>query len=210
MDADRQLLYKYFPAGAIERVCEQLYKKRVQLRISRKRMSKLGDYRPPQNGRPHRISLNHDLNAYHMLIVFVHEMAHLEVYEKYGMRVKPHGAEWKQSFRELMQPYFDPSIFPDDIQQTLKRYLINAKAANGSDLPLSRVLAKYDQARKTTQSVESLPEGSLFQIPNGRVFKKASRVRKRYKCLCMRTKRLYLFNPLAEVHKLQNDTMHES
>lgn len=205
MDKDNQLLQKYFPARAAEMVREKLYEKGIQLRISRRRTSKLGDYRPPQNGWPHRISLNHDLNPYHMLIVFVHELAHLEVYEQYGRSAKPHGREWKQTFRALMQPFLAQSIFPDDVRQTLNRYLLNAKAANGSDMALSRVLAGYDGDGKTAQLLESLPEGSLFQIHNGRVFKKASRVRKRYKCLCMATNRMYLFNPLAEVQMLQQD-----
>jgi SprT protein len=45
------------------------------------RSSKLGDYRPPQRGLPHRISVNHNLNQHEFLITLIHEMAHLLCWE---------------------------------------------------------------------------------------------------------------------------------
>ena len=47
-------------------------------KISRSRSSKLGDYRAPFRGSPHRISVNHDLNPYSFLITTIHEFAHLQ------------------------------------------------------------------------------------------------------------------------------------
>lgn len=199
MDEDKQVLKKYLPAGAVDMVYDSISNHKLQLRISRQRHTKLGDFRPGINGRPHRISLNHDLNPYNFLIVFVHELAHLHVFNQFGNRVMPHGIEWKTTFRELMKPYFDKQVFPDDIRLALKNYLRNAKAANGSDLELSRVLSQYDLQKVKGPRLEALPEGSLFRVPGGRVFKKMERLRKRYKCLCLDNNRLYLFNPLATV-----------
>ncbi len=204
MKEDKQVLAKYLPEWSVDRVYESISKHRLQFRISRTRNSKLGDFRPGMNGRPHRISVNHDLNPYHFLIVFVHELAHLVVFERYGNRVQAHGAEWKRTFRELMSPYFGPDLFPEDIRKELKDYLQNARAANGAHLGLTRVLENYDKKASLGEPLESLPDGSYFSIPSGRVFQKIERVRKRYKCLCMNNKRLYLFNPLAKVLPLQN------
>jgi SprT protein len=204
MDEDKLVLKKYLPAGAVDMVYNSIRSHKLQLRISRQRHTKLGDFRPGINGRPHRISLNHDLNPYNFLIVFVHELAHLHVFNQFGNRVMPHGKEWKITFRELMKPYFEQQIFPEDIGLALKKYLHNAKAANGSDLELSRVLSLYDSHAEKGTKLETLPEGALFRIPAGRVFKKMERMRKRYKCLCLDNNRLYLFNPLATVQPLDN------
>ncbi len=204
MDEDKQVLKKYLPADAVDMVYNSISSHKLQLRISRQRHSKLGDFRPGINGRPHRISLNHDLNPYNFLIVFVHELAHLVVFNQFRYRVMPHGKEWKTTFRELMKPYFEKQIFPDDIGLALKNYLRNAKAANGSDLELSRVLSEYDPHVEKNPRIETLPEGTLFRVPGGRVFKKMERMRKRYKCLCLDNNRLYLFNPLATVQPLND------
>lgn len=205
MNKDKQVLGKYFPEKAVDLVFTQLQSKKVQLRISRKRHTKLGDFRHEHNGKPHRISINHNLSPYSFLIVFVHELAHLYVYEQYGNRVMPHGKEWKMAFRQLMQPYFSLNIFPPDIEHALLQYLQNARAANGTDLNLTRVLNNYDHAGQGTVEVEALADNTVFSMPDGRVFKKLSRVRKRYKCICMQTQKIYLFNPLTQVMPVTTD-----
>jgi hypothetical protein len=205
MNKDRQVLSKYLPEQAVGSVYDILQGKKIQLRISRKRNTKLGDFRPAANGHPHRISLNHDLNPYSFLIVFVHELAHLFVYEQYGHKVLPHGKEWKQAFRQLMEPYFSMRLFPENVHAALSIYLKNAKAANGTDLELTRVLSLFDEQKKDDGvEMETLPVGSLFIIPNGRIFVKMHQLRKRYKCQCLQTKRFYLFNPLAMVKPVEN------
>ncbi|PKP51318.1 MAG: sprT domain-containing protein [Bacteroidetes bacterium HGW-Bacteroidetes-1] len=200
MKEDRELLSKYFPEQAVEAVYTSLKEKNVQLRISRSRSTKLGDYRPGMNGKPHRISINHDLNIFEFLITYVHELAHLYTFEKFGRRHQPHGKEWKQFFVQLMIPFLNNGVFPAEIQQELQVHLLDAKAANGSDLDLKRILQKYNHKQNlTATSVESLSENSYFKLPDGRVFQRLELRRKRYKCLCMNNKRLYLFSPLAMV-----------
>jgi SprT protein len=203
MDKDKQVLGKYLPEQAVGLVYQSLQEKKVQLRISRKRNSKLGDFRASSNGHPHRISLNHDLNPYSFLIVFVHELAHLYVYEQYGNKVLPHGKEWKQAFRQLMEPYFALQLFPKDVHHALSFYLKNAKAANGTDLELTRVLSQFDEKKHDGIELETLPLGTRFVIPNGRIFVKMQKLRKRYKCQCVQSNRYYLFNPLAIVKPVE-------
>jgi SprT protein len=202
MPADTEILARYMPEPAISRVYEGLKKGNIQLTVSRSRKSKLGDFRPGTAGKHHRISVNGDLNPFHFLIVFVHEQAHALVHDRHGNKVMPHGQEWKEAYRILMQPYLEQHIFPDDIARSLKNYLLNAKAINGTDLNLTRVLARYDKHEAIGSELETLPEGALFRASSGRVFRKLDRRRKRFKCLCMLTGRLYLFNPIARVERL--------
>jgi len=43
----------------------------------------------------------------------------------------------------------------------------------------------------------------LFKIKDGRIFRKHERLRKRYKCIEVSSKRVYLFSPVAEVELLE-------
>jgi SprT protein len=59
-----QTLENFLPPGCTEEVLHFLNQYGVQLTISRKRASILGDYRFADNGIPHRISVNGNLNPY--------------------------------------------------------------------------------------------------------------------------------------------------
>ncbi len=197
MEKYRSILRKYLPEAAVDKVYDMLREHQAHLKISRKRTSKLGDYRSPHKGNGHQITVNHDLNPYAFLITLVHELAHLLTWERYRNRVRAHGEEWKTAFRELMDPFMEMGIFPPDIRQALQRYLRKSYASSGSDLNLSRALREYDASREP--SLEDLEEGSIFRLSNGRTFKKGPRVRKRYRCLCIDNNRIYLVNPLVKV-----------
>lgn len=206
-------LSAYIPEKAAPVVAGWIDAYKAQLKISRPRRTKLGDYRPPYNGHSHRISVNADLNPYAFLVTLVHEFAHLVTWNHHGNKAKSHGKEWKTFFRRMMQPFFEAGIFPEDIRAALTRYLENPAAASCTDLQLLRTLKKYDRvaADATACAVEQLPDGALFHLyrasaatsSNGsksvRIFKKGHRLRKRYHCTEIATGRIYLFNPLAEV-----------
>jgi SprT protein len=205
MEKDKDLLKKYLPGASVDAVYNSIVEKNIQLRITRARSSKLGDYRPALNGKPHRISLNHDLNPFEFLITFVHELAHLFAFERYGRKHQPHGQEWKHFFQQLMQPYLNIGIFPAEVENELKLHLYDSNVANGSDLNLKRVLQTYDRKKKTAgTAIENLIEKSFFKTPDGRVFQKLELRRKRIKCICLNDKRMYLFSPLAIVEQLSS------
>jgi hypothetical protein len=44
---------------------------------------------------------------------------------------------------------------------------------------------------------------ALFKLKNGRVFRRDEKLRKRYKCTEIKTKRVYLFSPIAEVEMVE-------
>ncbi|HOI31500.1 MAG: SprT-like domain-containing protein [Bacteroidales bacterium] len=197
---EKAILKRFLPANSLDLVSDSIKKENINLRITASRSTRLGDFRPPkQSGDPFRISLNHDLNPYQFLITFVHELAHLKVFQQYKNKVQAHGIEWKYWFQLLMKPYLELGVFPADLQHELVRYLSNPKAASGTDLKLTRCLQHYDTKQRTKPTVEEIAIGTVFKIPNGRTFRKGERLRKRYKCQCLDSKRWYLFNPIAEV-----------
>ncbi|NOU46168.1 MAG: sprT domain-containing protein [Bacteroidales bacterium] len=207
--SDKDILRKYLPDGAVDSVSAAIVDHKIAFRISRPRATKLGDYRAAMNGFPHRISVNQNLNPYSFLITFVHELAHLIVFERYGRKVMPHGLEWKQVYHSLMQPYFEKEIFPDDLKMVLSRSVQHAKATDGSDVELTRILKSYNTRQTDPNEVEltQIADGSYFRIADGRVFQKLHVQRKRYKCACLASKRLYLFSPIAGVKPVTDEEM---
>ena len=194
----KKILNSYLPAGAVEMVFDRIKSKNVHLKITRNRKTKFGDYRPPVYHSNHRISVNHNLNPYAFLITFIHEYAHLLVFEKFKNRVLPHGKEWKHIYKLLMEEYIDAGIFPDELDKVLIKSIQNSKASHSSDLELSRILQIYDS--KVTQiRVEDLPINSIFKVNNGKRFIKGEKQRIRYKCVCLDNDRLYLFHPLTPI-----------
>jgi hypothetical protein len=200
-----ELLKRYFPEASVGMVGDIFTQRRFKLHFKRPRTSKLGDFRPPRtpNGIC-SITLNLDLNPYQMLITYVHEVAHYDVYQQYGSRrVQPHGIEWQTSFSTLLQPFLTEAIFPKDVLAALQKHLQHIKASSTADQNLQRVLHKYDKNQATTNTLESLPNGARFVLKNGLVFQKGKKQRTRYKCYCETNGRWYFVAALAEVQLLQ-------
>jgi len=191
-------LEKYLPAGSLILVAPWFDRYPVQLRISRPRRSKLGDFRSESRKGPHRISINGDLNPYSFLITLVHEFAHAVTWVEHGRRAKAHGEEWKRNYRELLYPFFFSGIFPEDLEEKLNTHLGNAPAASCSDPELLKALHKYDVDKERTY-LEDLAINSTFTLGGERLFKKGEKLRKRYRCVCLNNRRTYLIDPLAEV-----------
>ena len=197
---EQELLKRYFPEASVAMVGEVYSQRRFKLHFKRPRNSKLGDFRPPRtkNGIC-IITLNYDLNPYQMLITYVHEVAHYDVYQQCGSRrVQPHGTEWQKQFAALLQPFMTDSIFPNDILEALKKHLQHIKASSTADQNLQRVLRQYDQNATTATTVESLPDNARFTLKNGLVFQKGEKQRTRYKCYCETNGRWYFVSALAE------------
>lgn len=200
-----ELLKRFFPAAAVAMVGEIYSQRRFKLHFKRPRSSKLGDFRPPRakNGIC-TITLNLDLNPYQMLITYVHEVAHYDVYQQFGSRlVQPHGTEWQSRFIALLQPFLTETIFPKDVLQALQKHLRHIKASSTADPNLQRVLRQYDKNAETLVTVESLPDRARFVLKNGLVFQKGEKQRTRYKCLCENNGRWYFVAALAEAKRLE-------
>lgn len=194
----REALRDYLPEGSAEPVADWFDSHPVKLRISASRRSKLGDFRSGTPASPPVISINHNLNPYSFLITLLHEMAHAEVYSDNKRRVKPHGNQWKQAYQRLAFPFIQSGIFPDDVRAAFHHYLQNPMASSTASIPLAEALRAFDP-HKDVILVSQLPPDALFALNDGRVFKRGDKLRKRYRCLCLNNKRLYLFSPLAEI-----------
>lgn len=196
-----QQLQPFLPEESVDIAVRWILDYKIFLTVTRKRSSILGDYRRPHGGKGHRISINGDLNRYAFLVTLVHEVAHLTTWEKYQHTVSSHGREWKTEFKLLMDEFTGRRIFPEDVRTALKKYFINPSATHCDDPVLMKVLNKYN--KQPVFHLEDLEQNGLFLWTDGRVFKKGEKLRKRYKCYELRTNRIYLFSPVAEVKKME-------
>ena len=192
-------LQKFLPPATYEAVLQYLQFYKVHLTVARERKSVLGDYRHRTHFRNHRISVNGNLNKFSFLITLLHELAHLLTFEKFGNEVLSHGREWKMIYGKLLEQFIQNKIFPADIEWQLLSSLKNPAATSCAEDGLIRVLRKYDDANTHVRLVEEIPANNLFRCNDGRVFKKGEKMRKRFKCIEVKTGRVYLFSPVYEV-----------
>ncbi|MBW6498379.1 MAG: hypothetical protein K0B09_08335 [Bacteroidales bacterium] len=200
--AFKETLARFVPVEALEEVAGLLVQHRIQLKVRRARLSKLGDFRPSRNGSPHEITINGTLNVYAFLLVFLHEFAHLLVWEKHGRATAPHGKVWKDTFGYLLREALAKGYFHQSLHEAIHDYSYRVKASGVAAPELQRQLRLFDRETALAQEkvfLEDIPANSLFVASNGRLFRKEEKLRKRYRCLCLQNKRAYLFHPMAEV-----------
>lgn len=206
-----EVLVNYLPEGSVEDISNKLAKHNVSLKITKKRHTKLGDYRSPRTSlrgssslkeNTHRITINQDLNKYSFLLTMIHELAHLTTWEKYKRKAKPHGAEWKQEFREIMLPFIAKKNFPDKIVSVITNYLLNPAASNCTDTALLKALRNYDNIKCSDKPLhlEEISENAVFCLSGSKkLLIKGKKLRKRFLCNQVNSKRRYLVSPVAEV-----------
>jgi len=190
-------LQKFIPNKAIPKVVSLLEHDHLIVKIKNERKTKHGDYRSLPNGK-HQITINSNLNRYRFLITLIHEIAHFEAFSKYGRFIKPHGIEWKRTFQYLMLPFLNPEVFPSELLPLLANHFKNPKASSDTDALLALALKQFDAPNKKTFVFE-VSLGETFKLYNGKIFKMGKKRVKRYECVEVKTGKLYLFNPNAEV-----------
>ncbi len=195
-------LESYLPTTAIPLCKELLASLEVEVKVVNIRTTRHGDYRILNNGR-HLITLNATKNQYRFLMTFVHEIAHLMAFKKYGRRIKPHGIEWKIVFQHMMLPFLKPEVFPSELLPLLAHHLKNPKASSTTDSRLALAFRKYDPPSEAVPVME-IPQGGIFKMYNGRKFKRGDKRVKRIECVEISTGRLYLFQPNAEVERIKD------
>jgi hypothetical protein len=194
-------LEHHIPKQAVQQVETLLEHDNLSVLIKKERKTRHGDYRRLPNGR-HQITINSNLNHYRFLITLIHEIAHFETYKSYGKFIKPHGLEWKRTFQHLMLPFLNPEVFPIGLLPLLAKHFKNPKASSDTDTQLAFALKQFDAPNDNTYVFE-VPFGNYFKLYNGRIFKKGNKRTKRYECVEVKSGRIYLFNPNAEVILLE-------
>ncbi|OUR91351.1 sprT domain-containing protein [Flavobacteriales bacterium 34_180_T64] len=193
-------LQQYIPQSAFGPIMELLNHDALTVKVKSERKTRHGDYKRLPSGK-HQITINANLNTYRFLMTLIHEIAHFEAYQNYGRFIKPHGIEWKKTFQHLMLPFLNPNIFPEHLLPLLARHFKNPKASSDTDSNLALALKLFDVPNDKT-FIFDVPYGNNFKLYNGKVFKMGKKRVKRFECIEIKTGKLYLFNPNAEVEQL--------
>lgn len=201
----KEILTPYLPPQTIDQVSDFLITYKIQLKITRSRNSKLGDYRPPGRVNAHRITINGNLKPYYFYLVFLHELAHLIVWVKYKSKVTPHGKHWKDEFSSLMKHGVFNDLFPEDLKPVVLDFSKQVKATFASHAGLWRYLNDGHENDKII--LEDIPLDSYFIATNGRIFRKEQKLRTRFRCYCLNNKRRYLFHPFASIKPVNKDDL---
>ena len=189
---------RYIPKNSIEKINFWTSKTNSTIRVSKKRFTKLGDFKVVSDKL--YISVNKDLNKYAFLLTLTHELAHAFTYINYKNTVLPHGKEWKNIFQYMLLELLEIQIFPQDITAYLKIYAKNPKASTLSDINLYRALSNYDQIKSIT--ISDIPRGKKFTVHNKCIYIKGTGLRKNIKCYNNDNGRIYLFHPLTKIKLL--------
>ncbi|MFM7488457.1 MAG: SprT-like domain-containing protein [Cytophagales bacterium] len=197
----RSKLNQHLPPASVEYCVDLWQTHQFDFKTTKTRQSKVGDFtfRP---GRKQQITINADLHPYLFLTTYLHEVAHLIAHSQFGHRVEAHGLQWKNTFKQLMEPMLTEEVYPKPLLSILKKHMANPKASSYSDSKLTAAFRSYDAAKAKVTLLSHLPTGSIFQLRK-RWFKKGEVKRTRVLCVEMTTKKKYLVSQDAEVGSAQ-------
>lgn len=192
---------KYLPASTVG-YCHTLWQEhKFRFIISPKRATKLGDYKYEASSGNHIVTVNGNLNPLSFLTTYLHEVAHLVTFKKYGNRVLPHGKEWKNEFKLLFQPLLNETIIPGEAVHTLTTYLRNPKASSCSDQGLFEIPSQ-EILKPGEALVKDLLPGTIFKLKK-RTFKILEHRRTRALCEDSGNGRKYLVPEKSVVAVIQ-------
>ena len=201
MNDTKNNIENFVPAPSLTLLNKYIDLWKVNIVITRKRHTKHGDFRALPEGE-HQITVNQMPNPYRFLITTLHEIAHLVTYKYFGRGIKPHGKEWKSTYRNISLPFLTSDIFPEELLKTLKLHFRNPRASSDTDSKLVVALNKFDSENEKSYIFE-LEKGTVFETHNGMKFILGKKRVKLYECKKLGTQRLYLFSPHAQVNKIQ-------
>lgn len=176
------------------------------LKVTRPRKTKLGDFRPPQQGRMPTITLNGNLPPYQFLVTLVHEVAHLITWERHGRRAAPHGKEWKLCYGDLLLSLLRVAQWPPLFAAAAGRHAARPKSTTAGDPELQHALLQLDQASgaQAVLLLSDLEVGEVFRF-KGREFAVLEHRRTRTLVREVKTKNRYLIPMVAEVARVSGE-----
>jgi len=195
------ILKKYFPENAIPSVLEMVKKNDFQIVFTNPRKTKKGTFVFAE-GKPLKITLNGDLQPEEMLLVFLHEMAHLFAFKQYGRKIKPHGYEWQTIFLSLIEQSIDNKGFSKKMAKVLTNCFFSPKPHYRPNCP--ELYRYFYPPRDGKLYLYQLSENDKFVIaknPN-KQFILLKKRRTQYLCKNLVNDRLYLVHYFIEIKKL--------
>jgi hypothetical protein len=135
--------------------------------------------------------MNNDLEPHLFFLVFLHELAHLEVWLNFGRTVRPHGEEWKKAYSNLVSPFIHLSLLPEELIREMASYFQSPKATLHGNSSILKILHTLD-GKGEMLTLEEISENASFFLPDGREMVKLNKLRSRYKCFNPGNKRYYL------------------
>lgn len=194
----KAIFERFVPKAAVE-YCDGLYTQLgFEFKIKKSRQTKLGDFRyDPRTGKS-TITINNDLNPYAFLVTYLHEVAHHLTFMEFKGKVKPHGQEWKNCFKNISSPVLNPETFPPNVLASLTQYFRNPKASSCSDPALFKALQLFDQTSGST--LDSIPPMAKFEF-KGKLYRKIEKRRTRWVCEELRSLKRYLIPGIALVNE---------
>lgn len=121
------MLKEYLPETVVEDMENLLRRYSCRLLVVSERRTVYGNYRAMPDG-SHRITVNRGLDKWAFFLVLLHEAAHMQTRVKYGGAVRPHGQEWKESYRSLLRHYIYSGVFPPALASLVYEHSRNPKA----------------------------------------------------------------------------------
>lgn len=196
----KEILAQKIPLAAVNYAVNLWEKEPFSLKTTVSRKSKLGDFRYRRDRQIQTITINSDLNPYQFLLTYIHEVAHLHAFLRFGIEIPPHGAEWKSTFQQLMSPILSTEFFPIDLLIPLRKHMKNPKASSAADLFLMKEMSKYDDKNINQEIIflSDIKPGNRFLL-SGREFEKGETRRTRVLCMEIKSGRKYLIAQLAKV-----------
>jgi hypothetical protein len=196
------LLQKHLPSSTVN-YCYHIWKSYpFNFKVTKKRETKLGDYRYHYGDKTHTITINGDLNAYSFLVTYLHEVAHLRTQVLCGHKVKPHGKEWKEEFQKLLHPVSNDDVFPDTLLKAIHNYLQNPKASSCTDINLLKALGEFDNKEQNVLFLSDVAIGVTFKF-NKKYYVKESTLRTRAICQEVKSGRKFYIPEAAQVEVKQ-------
>ena len=184
-------LYSFLP----NEINNKLKDINVNFKILKKRKTKLGDCKYIKKENQFYISINEKLNKNQFLLTLIHEIAHVISIKKYGLKIKPHGKEWKLEYGKLIKIGIKKKIFSRKIEPVLNNSLQNIKSSHIYNYDLLEKLTKNKKIKKTLKDIK---DGEKFEF-NGEKFIKIKKLTKRYLCQKIKNNKKYYIHPFIEI-----------
>ena len=182
------------PSPLVEKV-KNLYDVRgLVLIISRPRKTKLGDC-SMRLDKTATISINSNLSPHQTFMTMIHELAHYYQFMNYGfsgIKLQPHGPEWKSEYKKLMENFFGFNYFDPETEKSIMNHMENPTYSSSGDINLAKAL------NPDKNIVGELSPGCKF-IHESQIYTVIQKLRKNFKCKSDKTGGMFIFPPTIQI-----------